>query len=206
LIVSKQDGSITKEIQIPFEEKIFPWLIAKDETSGMYHALAPSGNHPIVPYLDGWILVDPSADTLYRYYPDHTMTPFIVKTPPIRSFDPEIWLFVSTIVTDRYCFMEVVKKEGDAIKLIGLPTTNLMYDKQEKAIFEYAVHNDDYLTEEYTHMTFQPVNNEIAAWHIEAYSLIESYGKGELKGKLKEIAAKLNEYDNPVIMLVKHKK
>jgi hypothetical protein len=206
VIISKQDGSITKDIQIPFEEKKFPWLRTKDEASNINYYLAPSGNHPIVPYLDGWMLVDPSADTLYRYYPDHTMTPFIVKTPPIRSLDPEIWLFISTIVTDRYCFMEVVKKEGDAIKLIGLPTTNLIYDKQEKSIFECTVYNDDYSTKEYAYMTFRPVNNEIAAWHLEAYSLIESYGKGKLKGKLKEIAAELDEDSNPVIMLVKHKK
>jgi hypothetical protein len=201
IVISKQDGSITKDIQIPFEEKKLPWLIAK--ANGMTYALAPSCNNPIVPYLDGWILVEPSADTLYRYFPDHTMMPFIVKTPPVRSLDPEIWLFIGTIVTDRYCFMAAVKKEGDAIKQTGLPTTNLMYDKQEKAIFKYAVYNDDYSTKEYTHMIFQPVNNEIATWSLEAHQLIESYGKGELKGKLKEIAAELDEDSNPVIMLIK---
>ena len=41
---------------------------------------------------------------------------------------------------------------------------------------------------------------------LDAYQLVEAYEKGELKGKLKEIAAKLDEEDNPVIMLVKHKK
>jgi len=51
------------------------------------------------------------------------------------------------------------------------------------------------------------MNKEIAySQKIEAYELIESTEKGELKdGKLKEIAAKLNEEDNPVIMLAKHK-
>jgi hypothetical protein len=41
---------------------------------------------------------------------------------------------------------------------------------------------------------------------LEAYQLVESYKRGELKGKLKEIAATLNEESNPVIMLIKHKK
>jgi len=40
---------------------------------------------------------------------------------------------------------------------------------------------------------------------LESYQLVESYSKNELKGKLKEIAAKLKEEDNPVIMLVKQK-
>jgi hypothetical protein len=52
-----------------------------------------------------------------------------------------------------------------------------------------------------------PVNHEIESWQpLEAYQLVESYKKGELKGKLKEIAAKLDADDNPVIMPIQHKK
>jgi hypothetical protein len=50
-------------------------------------------------------------------------------------------------------------------------------------------------------------NDEIAfAEKIEAFELVEAYKKGQLKGKLKEIAAALNEESNPVIMLTKYKK
>jgi hypothetical protein len=54
----------------------------------------------------------------------------------------------------------------------------------------------------------RPVNHEIESWYpLEAHQLVESYEKGELKdGKLKEIAATLDEESNPVIMLIKHKK
>jgi hypothetical protein len=53
----------------------------------------------------------------------------------------------------------------------------------------------------------RPVNHEIESWQpLEAHQLVEDYEKGELKGKLKEIAATLNEEANPVIMLIKHKK
>lgn len=49
--------------------------------------------------------------------------------------------------------------------------------------------------------------NEIAFMkRLEAYELVEAYGKGLLKGKLKEIAATLNEDSNAVIMLAKYKK
>jgi hypothetical protein len=40
---------------------------------------------------------------------------------------------------------------------------------------------------------------------LEAHELIELNRKGELKGRLKELALTLNEDDNPVIMLVKQK-
>ena len=53
----------------------------------------------------------------------------------------------------------------------------------------------------------RPLNDEIASWQIlEAYQLVEDYEKGKLKGKLKEIASKLDKEDNPVIMLIKYKK
>ena len=52
----------------------------------------------------------------------------------------------------------------------------------------------------------KPINHEITSWNsLEAYQLVESYNKGELKGQLKEIASKLDEDSNPVIMLIKHK-
>jgi hypothetical protein len=41
---------------------------------------------------------------------------------------------------------------------------------------------------------------------LEAFDLVEAYGKGRLRGRLIEIAATLDEESNPVIMLVKYKK
>ncbi|MGL5563912.1 MAG: 6-bladed beta-propeller, partial [Tannerellaceae bacterium] len=40
---------------------------------------------------------------------------------------------------------------------------------------------------------------------LQAHQLVEAYEKGELKGKLNEIAAQLEEESNPVIILAKHK-
>ena len=85
-----------------------------------------------------------------------------------------------------------------------------MYDKQENALFEYVVHNADFPTEQPFSMMVSEVtfgNDEIALVHkLEAYELVEAYQKGKLKGKLKEIAAGLEEDSNPVLMLIKYKK
>ena len=85
-----------------------------------------------------------------------------------------------------------------------------MYDKQDKAICEYTVLNNDY-SERVENMTIsllmRTINDEIAFCEsLESYQIVEAYKKGQLKGKLQEIAAKLDAEDNPVIMLVKHKK
>jgi hypothetical protein len=202
VIISKQDGSITEEIQIPYEEKKTPKVSIKADANGLIYAYSPSTIHHLVPYFDNWILVDVSADTLYRYSPDYTMQPFIARTPSIQSMNPEEFLFVS-LFTDRYYFMEPVKKDLNA----GFPGTDLLYDKQEKALFKYTVYNDDYSNKEKAFLKSRPVNNEIPCRQIlEAPDLVEAYKNGELKGKLKEIAAGLDEESNPVLMFLKHKK
>ena len=54
----------------------------------------------------------------------------------------------------------------------------------------------------------ESINSEIEdVTSLNAARLVEIYKKDQLKdGKLKEIASRLNEEDNPVIMLVKQKK
>jgi hypothetical protein len=121
--------------------------------------------------------------------------------------EPEVFLF-PCILTDRYLFMKTEKKEYDFSTRQGFPKKYLMYNIQDETIFEYTVFNDDYVNKTIVDMAQKTVNSEIAfVQKIEAYELVESYKKGELKdGKLREIAAKLDEEDNPVIMLVKYKK
>jgi len=69
------------------------------------------------------------------------------------------------------------------------------------------VYNYDYSNKKTVSMMRKTINNEIAFYQMfGADVLVESYKKGELKGKLKGIAENLKEDDNPVIMLVKYKK
>jgi hypothetical protein len=122
--------------------------------------------------------------------------------------NPEVMLLVR-LFSDRYIFMETITNVYDFKKNIGFSRGFCMYDRQEKALFGYNVYNDDYSPPKEIYMNFlEPVNHDIELYQpLEALELVESYEKGELKdGKLKEIAAKLDEEDNPVIMLIKHKK
>ena len=82
-----------------------------------------------------------------------------------------------------------------------------MYDKEEKAVFQVTIYNDDYVDKRTVAMTAKPINREIEdVTSLNAARLVEIYKKDQLKdGKLKEIASRLNEEDNPVIMLVKQK-
>lgn len=208
MIVSKQDGSITKEIQIPFEEKILTAVMLKDEVNNkIFYAAIPHYFNSITPYEDNWILAESSSDTIYRYSSDHNMTPFIVRTPSIQSSDSKVVLILR-LVSDCYIFMETIEKVFDFSTQTGFPQSFFLYDRHEKTSFKYTLYNNDYSTKKEMYINaLRPVKNQIESWQsLESHELIEAYEKNELKGKLKEIAATLNEESNPVIMLIKHKK
>jgi hypothetical protein len=199
ILISKQDGSIARKIPIPVKEIETPVFIKEDMTVMPFF-------HLTFPYQGNWVFANTSSDTVYTYLPDGSLIPFIVRTPSIHAMDTEVFLFPG-VLCDRYSFMQTMKKEVDLVKLKGFPTTDLVYDKQEKALFSSAVCNDDFSDKRQVSLTSAPVNHEIATLQsLEAFALVEAYEKGLLKGKLKEIAATLDEESNPVIMLVKHKK
>ncbi|MSB61324.1 6-bladed beta-propeller, partial [Paeniclostridium sordellii] len=209
LIVSKRDGSVVEEIKIPFEKKVSQVLF-DEKGIGMVN------NPCIVPYGDRWLLTEPSCDTVYTYSPADGLKPFIVRTPSIQSMSPEIFLFPG-VVTDRYCFMQTVKKELNLAMMdtyYRLMRTDLVYDRETKEVSEYVLYNDDFtkevpianLVDEIFDLTVFN-NDEIAfTWRINTPELVEAYQEGHLKGKLKEIAAGMHEEDNPVIMVAKYKR
>ncbi len=205
LLVSKQDGNITKEIKVPFKEKklFFQILRQKEGT----RAAGPGLYSRIIPYNNNWILIEPSSDTIYTLMPDCSLRPFIVKTPPVHTMNPEFYLILR-LISDRYYFMESVKNVYDFRKREGFPRTYFMYDTQEKDFFSYIIYNGDYSYKKELYMImFIPINAKGELWAtIDAFELCRDYEKGKLKGKLKDIAAKLGEDDNRVIMLVKPKK
>ena len=206
VLISKKDGSITHETIIPFKEKI-P-LTLRTNNGTQYISTSPDFYKTMIPFKGTWTLLELSSDTVYTFLPDYNLRPFLARTPPINAMNPRVSLTLN-LFSDRYYFMETIKWSFDWNTGTGFPKTPFMYDKQEKVFFRYSVYNGDYSTKKEIYMNWlRPVNHEIESWQpIEAYQLVNSYKKGELKdGKLKEIAAKLDAEDNPVIMLIKHKK
>jgi hypothetical protein len=207
LLVSKQDGSITKEIKIPFEEKVLLQQRRKDEASNMTYTVTPGPYRAISPCDGNWALSELSSDTVYTFLPDQSLRPFLVRTPPVRSMEPGVFLMLR-FFSDRYIFMETIKNEYDFDTNDGFPRTFFMYDRQKKAFSGYTLYNGDFSNKKEIYLNaLRPVNHEIESWQpLEASDLVVAYEKDKLKGRLKEIAAGLDEEDNPVIMLVKHKK
>ncbi len=211
LIISKVDGSIVEEVPIPYGDKK-PLVVLKKDAEGRNIGDFGIRNRALIPYKKNWVLVEPSADTIYQYSTDRQLTPMIVRTPSVQTMNPEIFLFPS-VFTDRYWFMRTIKRTFNFTTDKECPGTNLVYDRQEDAIFECVIYNDDYVDKTLANLcnniyTSRAVNNDEIAFvdRLEANDLIEAYKNGKLKGKLKQVAAGLTEDSNPVIMLVKYKK
>ena len=207
VLISKQDGRIAKEIKLPLKEKtILRQFILTGESEALMVGAAPHSS--IIPYEGNCILFDVSSDTVYTFSPDYSLRPFIARTPTVQSMDPAVCLIVR-LISNSYIFFEAVKNEYNWNTRTGYATSFFMYDRQEKTSSGYIVYNGDYATQEIYMNRLTPVNHAEIAYQqkIEAYRLVDDYQNGRLKdGKLKEIASHLDAEDNPVIMLVKHKK
>ena len=198
-VVSKSDGTILKEIDISKEKRTRTALLSYDEktklTSGIFNT--PNTIHC---FRNRVLLNEPSSDTIYWYSLKEGLKPYIVRIPSIHTMNPEVFLY-SEILTDKYEFMRTYEKT------LNGGETDLVYDKQQKAVFRYVLYNDNYTNKKRMGMRGTNVNDEIAFYEsLESFDLIKAYEKNILKGELKKIASKLNEEDNPVIMLIKHKK
>ena len=201
-IISKKDGSVVNEIQIPIKKQVNEFVELKEERAVFF---LNSIFKPLFPFHESWILTDMSSDTIYRLLPDYSMIPFISRTPSIHSMNPEIFLFPN-ILTDRYYMLQTFKKEFHKEVPGGFPRTKIAYDRLEKKIYEYILYNNDYATKKEVDIWNVLGNPEIIySEKIEAYELVEANEKGELKGKLKEVVDGLDEDPNPVIMLIKSK-
>lgn len=201
-LISKRDGSIARNIQLPYHEIRTPVIT---DQGGI---IAP-GFCLTVPNRNDWVIMRTSSDTVYNYSADGQLNPLLVRKPSIQSMEIGVFLF-PTVITDQYIFMRTIKKEVDFTLFQGFFGTELVYDKQDNTLYECVVYNDDFLNKEQIVLrqtSRRAVNQEIAtSLSFSASALVEAYKKGELKGQLNEIAQELNEESNPVVMLAKRKK
>ena len=95
----------------------------------------------------------------------------------------------------------------------GFPRTDIAYDKIENKVYEAVVYNGDFLEKMPMKLgvnifILNIFNNEGVSFTETLYApdLVEALNDGKLRGPLKEIASRLDEEDNPVILIAKYKK
>jgi hypothetical protein len=205
--LSKQDGAV-REIGLPaaadsVEFKMMMQAQLADGTSGEYPVTITPGPQ-LIRTAHGYLLGRPTAsDTLYSLDPkEGRVVPALVREPSIFNSDPPTPLSLGN-ETESYFFLAVttVPKNYDDMKSVSL-----IYDKKTGESHRLEITNNDYdgwesrlsgRREDYPPGT--------VCFALQAFQLQEDYAAGELRGSLAEIASRLTEDDNPVLMIAKFK-
>ena len=197
VLVSKQDGSITCDIPIPIEERK-PFIGADNTLPLFYHA--------IFPHNEGWGLLDNSSDTIYVLKSDQSLQPFMARTPAISTMDPGVHHIVR-LISDPYIIMESITNKKDPMSGKVFSKAYFAYDVKDKSFVTYKAYNGDFTDKEELYFSSFKAANNAGQWFcvLHAPQLVEAYNDGRLKGDLKEVASRLNEDSNPIVMLVKNK-
>ncbi len=195
VLISKKDGSFIKDIIIPFKKKMSLSFNIGDQ-------YITAGSTPIIKSGDGFLLNALSSDTIYRLSKDLSKIPVITRSPSIDKMDVPVFL-QTTLETKRYVFLTSIKKEFDLKTNKGYPSVDLIMDKSNNKTFKQEIYNTDYTDGKVREITMSYTNAEQIFTTIKAFRLKEDYKNKKLQGKLKEIAAKINEDDNPVVMILK---
>lgn len=204
-LVSKTDGKVLQTINVPFaSDKKFDLAVTKSNNGESFTYTAM--HLPIIRCSDGYLLNELSSDTIYTLSLTKELKPFIARVPSISDMSAPIFLQGGP-ETDRFIFLTKVSVNENDVKNM-FPTTDWVYDKSTGSISEYKIVNEDYPSKEFT-LTSHNVNCDMPFGYgisrYRAYKLVEAYKEGELHGRLKEIAATLQEEDNDVLVLYKFK-
>lgn len=209
-LMSKKDGKLTP-LNLTVPNGISSTLTAIKEklSSGETYIDMPSlPIHTLLKNGEEALIAEFSLDTLYSFK-EGLLLPIAVRTPSAQSTTPPT-IIAPELYTDSILFFRVIsmyydksnsfKPYDEAVKLIWNRKTNLVEN--------WEIFNSDIDTP----TARLPLawldnfaNSNMGLLFYSAETVIKLYNEGKLKGKLKEIASKLDEEDNYVLVIAKYK-
>jgi hypothetical protein len=200
VIISQQDGSELEKVPLTIPAKLrYPQTSNADGTIVFYVF-----NEQIQRSGDEFLLSDMATDTIFSFNKDGILTPRITRSPPVQKMDSKMTLFAG-VECGRFTFF-ATKHFGDAS---GIPEQNLAYDRRTKQIVSPRFFDADYFPhKEINRFPIRSVSDISDRWMVvglPADELFHAFARGELQGRLKEVASTVKEGDNPLLMLIRFK-
>ena len=205
-LISKKDGST---ISLPFTKK---------EDTNVKATGGPFGNMKLMAKIanglykkgDEVYVNEVTADIIYRVEKNHTLTPIIQRTPSYEVEQGKDFFLMLRGANKRYYFFKrqqaLLEFQGNAAT--DPKSTYIAYDRKSKEIVQPTFTNNDYPSQDIPMSKILQCAGDTSQCYLllEAFKLKEALEEGKLKGELKAIAEKLDEEDNPVLMVVEFKK
>ena len=201
--ISTSDGSISR-LPLFIEKRIRDGFQGYDEELDKFWGMG-IGFSPVAYINEELIIADFGLDTVYSYK-ENLLTPIAVRKNRMKSENVPIIAGIEAI-TDEYYLWYACEKD---IKKTIWPDWTYLQDRRTGNCIQTKL-VDKNITDKKHRFRSRPSANgyTVPKHHImqyyPAYVLIELLEEGKLQGELKEIASKLTEEDNPVIMLAKFK-
>lgn len=204
--ISKKDGKLTS-IPITLKERI------RDGLSYMIGDLGASVGlfmSPVARLGSDILIADYSLDTAYVYRDDH-LIPLTVRRNHTSENNIPILATVD-VMTGRYLLWYTIVKDIDVKNNRVSDPVSYLYDRFTNEYCRVDLVNRDVVSatnipafQMRLSANYHVVPENYAIQYYPAEELIELNGQGKLKGELKEIASKLNDEDNPVLLIAKFK-
>ncbi|MDR2627046.1 MAG: 6-bladed beta-propeller [Dysgonamonadaceae bacterium] len=189
-LISKQTGEKLQDIIIPYKKRL---TINQRFPDGAI----VSTTRTLLKTHDGIIISEPSSDTIYHLScKDMVLRPILYRTPPIQTMD--IPVFVSPITKiDSALFVRTIKKEKENVHTVD----HLMCDYNDGRTYN-CIHTGLPIIGFGVHsFVIHETKRNVFSDPIPADYLIEKYKANELTGDAKEIASRLMDDDNPVMVV-----
>lgn len=201
--LSVADGS-KQQLPLMVEKRISNSLTWYNKETDKFASIGVSIS-PVANIGGELIISDFALDTVYAYR-DERLVPIARKVNWMKKSGVP-WLVTLDAITDKYYLWHAIEK--DTKKMVW-PDKTFLQDRYTGECTQIKLADKNITDKKYRFRhrasanLFCPPKGCIMQYYP-AYRLIELYKEGKLQGELKEIASKLGEDDNPVLMLAKFK-
>ena len=200
-IISKTDGNVMNYVIMPNNDMDLSYIETNSGafTIPVYNRVARSE--------EGFYLCNHETDTVFLYKKDRSLTPVLCQVPLVSDLSPMI-ILDNCADAGKYQFMAVrTLVRGE--RLNESPKKYLLRDKETGKVFSQKIIIPEYKGKK-IFISAEDIyfNGKETQAHFELnlFDLKQAYDENRLGGKLKELVATLDEYeDNNVFMFVSFK-
>ena len=150
-----------------------------------------------------------TADIIYRVENNRALTPVVQRAPSYQEASGKDFFLMLIGANARYYFFKrqqaLLEFQGNAAS--DTKSTYVAYDRKKKQLLNLTFINEDYPSLDIPMSKLLQCAGSANRCYLQldAFKLKEALGEGKLKGTLKSIAERLDEEDNPVLMVVEFK-
>jgi len=197
-LMSKKDGSLISVLNIDLPKR-YSTRIAKIEKSSwrpiqMYF---PSNVH----YGHDFMIADISSDTLYMLTQNKKITPLLVRKPSVHASEPrKVW--TTLLTTDKFMIIGAVVLDFNSK---GGKFPAWIYEFKTGKIYKEDISDSESERGIWRIISSPATAKNMTAQLVQAPSIINTYKRKQLNGKVEKFIKTLREDDNPVLRIIKFK-